>query len=88
MEITRKCSYCKTSKPHSEFVKNKNDKYGISYGCRACKRIDNFKLLEKIYCEICKIYITKVNLNYHIKSERHELLVQLNKYSSTPIKSK
>ena len=85
MEVTRKCSYCKIVKPHSEFVKNKNDKHGISYGCYVCQRKSNQKMLKKVYCEPCKKYITKLHLKDHVKSERHGLLVQLNKYSSTPI---
>ena len=87
MEVTRKCSYCKISKPHFEFLKNKNAKYGITYGCYACKNKYNSKLLEKVYCEICKIYITNLHLKDHTKSERHRLLVQLKEYSLTPIKS-
>lgn len=81
MEVTRKCSYCKTVKPHSEFVKNKKDKHGVSYCCYACKKKSNSKMLEKIFCHTCNIHITKLHYKDHTKSKMHEILLQLNKHS-------
>mgnify|MGYP007063925100 FL=1 len=60
------CTICKTVKPHSEFAKNKNLKYGIGYNCYACKRIDNAKLLEKIQCSVCGKYIAKGAMKKHL----------------------
>jgi hypothetical protein len=31
--LLRKCSICQTIKSHSNFVKSKNQKYGIGYVC-------------------------------------------------------
>jgi CMP-N-acetylneuraminic acid synthetase len=67
MEATRKCSICKTVKPHSEFVKNKNMKHGITYACYTCKKAYNSKMIEKVLCLPCNMYITKQHFNTHLK---------------------
>ena len=74
MELTRKCSICKIVKPHSEFSKNKNIKYGITYICYACKKIDNLKLFEKIQCSVCSKYIAKISLKKHLEVPIHKKL--------------
>jgi hypothetical protein len=50
-------------------------KYGISYVCYACKKVCNSKMLGKVFCSPCNIYITKLNFERHLKSKLHELLL-------------
>jgi hypothetical protein len=35
-----RCSKCREYKPSSEFNKNKQQRSGLSYACRACMRVD------------------------------------------------
>ena len=86
MQVTRKCSYSKILSLILSFQKIKMVNMVLLMVVMLVK-INNSKILEKVYCEICKIYITKLHLKDHTKSERHRILVQLNKYSSTPLKS-
>jgi hypothetical protein len=83
METKRKCSICKTVKPHCEFVKNSKDKYGISYvWCYACKTILKAKILEKIQCSVCGKCIARGSMKrhseipLHTKHEKYKSIVQ------------
>lgn len=68
--MERKCTTCQITKPHSNFVKATNFKYGIGYICYECKR--KFQN-EKIICDVCykevqKRYMTRhLSLQWHIK---------------------
>jgi hypothetical protein len=50
--LLRKCSICQTIKSPSNFVKSKNQKYGIGYVCCDCKKRRN----DKFTCNICMFY--------------------------------
>lgn len=63
----RKCSTCKNEKPHSAFVKAKALKYGITYTCYECKKLQN----ERITCDVCFKKVPKRYTNRHLKLEWH-----------------
>lgn len=69
-ELVRKCSICKTIKPHSEFGKSKNQKYGIGYECYECKKRHNLKFS----CNICFMDVPLRYKKRHFKNLWHEKL--------------
>jgi hypothetical protein len=74
--LTRKCSICTNVKLNSEFVKNKNMKYGITYVCYACRKIYNAKLLEKIQCSVCDKYLARGAMKKHLEQPLHQQLIK------------
>lgn len=72
--MERKCSGCQINKPHSDFVKATNSKYGISYTCYECKKLQN----EKITCDVLKKFQNDICLGkqtWHTKL--YEFIINL-----------
>ena len=73
--LTRKCSICKIVKTLHEFVKNRGMKYGVGYTCYVCQKLRNSKMLEKVLCSSCNMYISKMHFRRHLNCRLHKLLL-------------
>lgn len=71
--MEREYTTCQITKPHSDFVKATNFKYGIGYTCYECKRkFQNEKIICGVCCkEVQKWYMTKhSSLQWHTELEK------------------
>lgn len=68
----KKCSWCQTFKPFSEFYKNKYTKTGLTSLCKKC-----LKLKVKKYAQIHKKIIEKSRRNFSKKHPRYQSEYQL-----------
>lgn len=70
--IEKECHDCKIVKPFSEFHKNKDSKYGISYCCKLCQSIRDKKYYRQ-HCDESKYRNRKRNLKqYNLTLEQYD----------------
>jgi hypothetical protein len=71
-ELTKTCTKCKVSKPHSEFYKRAASQDGLSYVCKACYKIKYYETEDntKLTHNIDELVISKTKLCSNCKETK------------------